>query len=214
MHPKSILTRSDYVDYLVYLYFGSDPDLLNACINRAYRDFNRTLHGFGRLKNGGEIYRLAVDVLKDGVLGLQNLPASQVSADGFDAWHKTTCERMISIYKNHGYRFFVGQAQKWVNMTMKYVFVLGEERLAGFEPVYAHCHVPLDNILLRQLERYGFPGLSCAWSRLDDYGEYLQRQSWIRAKFLLAPLDVEFLLWGGRAIPPEYVRTDLSKDIL
>lgn len=45
--PHSILTRADYEDYLVYLYFGSAPDLLTRCLNRAYLDFNRTLHGMG-----------------------------------------------------------------------------------------------------------------------------------------------------------------------
>ena len=45
MNPQSKLTRKDYEDYLVSLYFGTDQDLMTACIKRAYLDFNRTMHG-------------------------------------------------------------------------------------------------------------------------------------------------------------------------
>jgi hypothetical protein len=45
MNPSSLLTRSDYEDYLVYLYFDTSTSYLVGCINRAYRDFNRTLRG-------------------------------------------------------------------------------------------------------------------------------------------------------------------------
>jgi hypothetical protein len=55
MTAHSTPTRADYENYLVYLYFGSDQDLLKACINRAYRDFNRPLHGFGKFENADEL---------------------------------------------------------------------------------------------------------------------------------------------------------------
>jgi len=59
------LSLMQEVDYLVYLYFGSDQDLLKACINRAYRDFNRTMHGFGRFEKAGQLYHEAVTLLKE-----------------------------------------------------------------------------------------------------------------------------------------------------
>jgi hypothetical protein len=58
----------------------------------------------------------------------------------------------------------------------------------------------IDNILLEKLEKYDFPALKCAWSRLDNYEEYLQMQNWLRQKFTLAPMDVEFMLWLGQEI--------------
>lgn len=206
MPSNSHLTRADYDNYLIYLYFGSDPDLLNSCISRAYRDFNRTLHGFGNLKSGAETYHQAVESLKDSLDGLKNIPASQISTELFDDWHKTTCNQLTSLFKHHGHHLFIGQAQKWVNMTMKYIFTLGEERIAGFGAAYAYCHVPFDNILLKQLGKYGFPLLNCAWSRLDRYDEYLEKQNWIRQKFSVAPMDVEFLLWLGEEIEPGKIR--------
>lgn len=202
MPVNSIITRADYESYLVSVYFGSNPDLLTACINRAYRDFNRTLHGFGSFENAGETYSQAVSLLKDSLDGLKATSASQISVEVFDNWHKVTCERLISLFESHGHHLFVGQAQKWVNMTMKYIFTVGEQRVSGFGSVYPYCHVPFDNILLKQLEKYNFPALNCAWSRLDKYDEYLERQKWIRQKFSFAPMDVEFQLWLGKVIEP------------
>jgi hypothetical protein len=85
----------------------------------------------------------------------------------FDEWHRGACERLAAIYGERGYKsFFVGHAQKWLNMTFKYIYVMGEQRLPGFGHLYDLCHMPLDNILMDSLRRYDFPGLPCAWSRL------------------------------------------------
>ena len=54
-------------------------------------------------------------------------------------------------------------------MAFKYVHVFGEGRLPGFQRLYALGHVPLDNIMLDQLQRRGYdpPLLSRPWSRLE-----------------------------------------------
>lgn len=201
MNIPSRLTREDYENYLVYLYFGTDQDLLKACINRAYRDFNRTMHGFGKFKMAGQLYDEAVDLLKKSFSNLKSLSSTNpLTVEVFDNWHKSTCINITSLFKKYGFHLFIGQAQKWVNMTLKYIFTVGEQRIQGFSFAYSFCHVPLDNILLDRLEKYDFPTLKCSWSRLDDYDKYLQKQNWIRQKFTLAPMDVEFLLWLGHEI--------------
>ena len=80
-------------------------------------------------------------------------------------------------------------------MTLKYIFVMGDARVPGFQHLYNLCHVPLDNILMKALWEYGFEPLSCTWSGLNDYNIYLDRQRWVRSRFPLSPLDVEFKLW-------------------
>ncbi len=85
-------------------------------------------------------------------------------------------------------------------MTFKYIYVLGENRILGYRDLYQLCHVPFDNILIKRLGKYGFPRLSKSWSRLDDYDEYLSHQEWIRRRFSLVPLDVEFILWMGKDV--------------
>jgi hypothetical protein len=194
------ISRKDFEDYLSCLYFGSIADLLHACIDRAYLDFNRTLHGLGKIKNASVIKIKAVDLSKSQLQALKLLLAKPITSDVFDDWHKITCKMLISHYEENGFHFFVGQAQEWINMTLKYMFTFGEQRIPGYEKARPHCHAPIDNILLQKLKKYGFPPLNCAWSRLDDYEEYLNRQKWIRETFGEGPLDIEFRLWLGNDI--------------
>lgn len=199
MPTSSTLTRDDYENYLVWLYFGADQDLTRACIKRAYRDFSRTLSGFGSFENKESLKRKAEVLLKESLDALKLLQ-KDITATVFDDWHRETCKKIISLFADEGFPVFVGQAQKWVNMTLKYIFTLGEKRVQGFEFIYSYCHVPFDKILLARLEKYGFPALDCAWSRLNNYDEYLEKQNWLRQRFSLAPMDVEFLLWMEKEV--------------
>lgn len=199
----SILQRSDYVDFLFCLKFGrGDP--LPACFDQAYLDFKRTLRGIGKrdvFPRADEARRRADEALNQMITSMRGMNAA--TQKDFDEWHRGTCERLAAIYREYGYTsFHVGHAQKWLNMAFKYIYVLGEQRLPGFRHLYDLCHVPLDRILLDALMRYDFPPLPCPWSKLDDYDIYLARQRWVRSRFRLAPLDVEFLLWMHRPVPP------------
>ena len=198
MKTYSIITRSDYEEYMLRVYFGRG-DYLSRCIDRAYRDFNRTLHGLRRIRKGDELYEKATDRVK---LRLDALKKSNVvrSQTAFDKWHRTTCLGLIQLYKKFKYpRFYVGQAQKWVNMTLKYIFTMGDSRIKGFGRVYRFCHIPIDKIVLERLNSLEceFPVFSVAWSRINNYGEYLEFQKWFRNAFKMAPLDAEFKLWMG-----------------
>jgi len=212
MNTNSTLEHSDYENYLVFLYFGAGPYDLSKCINRAYLDFSRTLHGLGRLapEVKKELYEQAVSELKQCLSNLRD-SADTMDEKGFDDWHRATYQQLLTIYNNYGYNtpkrhFFVGQAQKWINMTFKYIFTLAalnEKQLSGFGKVYPFCHAPIDTVLIAQLDskKYGIPWPhQCTWSRLDDYDEYLAYQERIRRKFSLVPLDVEFRLWLGEDV--------------
>jgi hypothetical protein len=197
----SILQQSDYVDFLFRLKFGSG-DPLSACSKEAYADFKRTLRGIGKpdvFPRADEARQRANEALNQMIASVRDMNAA-VQRD-FDEWHRGACERLAAIYGECGYTSFrVGHAQKWLNMTFKYIYVMGERRLPGFGHLYELCHVPLDNILIDALQGYGFPPLPCAWSKLPDYETYLNRQLWVRSRFPLAPLDVEFQLWMGRDV--------------
>ena len=206
MNTKSKLGRSDYEDYLVYLYFRAKPYNLSKCIKMAYLDFSRTLHGLGEESDDKKkLYGEATKELEQRFLRLQSDPGI-VDQVAFDNWHRATYQQLFAIYNNHGYNtlkrhLFVGQAQKWINMTFKYLFTLGELGKyphSGFGEVYPFCHAPLDRKFIEQLEEYGilWP-YSCTWSRLDSYDKYRSYQQEIRQQFADVPLDVEFLLWMG-----------------
>jgi hypothetical protein len=189
-------TRADQCEFLLRLYFGADPDRLGACVNRAYRDLNRTLHGLVGLPTATELRERARMHVRSALATLPRSAAAE-SQGTFDAWHRNACDVLCATYAEAGFpSFTVGQAQKWLNMAFKYVHVFGEEHLPGFGGLYAFGHVPLDNIMLRQLARYGAPRLPGPWSRLRDYKDYFGFQEWIRQHFPgAAPLAVEFHLW-------------------
>ena len=197
----SILQRSDYVDFLLRMKFD-DGDPLSACSREAYADFKRTLRGIGKsdvFPRAAEARQRANEALNLMIRSIRD--KNPVAQKDFDEWHRAAYECLAKIYGECGYvSFRVGHAQKWLNMMFKYIYTMGEQRLPGFGHLYDLCHVPLDNILIGALERYGFPSLPCAWSKLDGYGTYLDRQLWVRSRFPLAPLDVEFRLWMGQGV--------------
>lgn len=190
------LTDKDYKDFLIFLYFGKNDNYLDNCIDRAYRDFNRTLHDFGNIEKGKkkEIYGAAKDYLKDSLIQIQNGSLNIKTQSEFDVWHKKKCFDLVRIYKDCGFNsFHIGQAQKWINMTLKYIFVHDKSQISGFEDIYGFCHIPIDNIILSKLD-YNF--FDTAWSRIDDYEIYFKFQKYIRNKVKPeVPLDFEFRLF-------------------
>jgi hypothetical protein len=197
---------SGYEDYLIRLIFGSkvETDPLSVCVDTAYLDFNRTLRGISKVENGAKLHTNAVDILSNSLAELKEVLKTPADQTTFDDWHEDTCAKLISVYDG-SYTVYAGQAQKWVNMTLKYVYTLGEERISGFEAAYPLCHAPLDKIVVGELVKLGFPRLTRVWSQLD-YPEYFDRQKWIRNKFILVPLDMEFLLWLRKPIEVKHLR--------
>jgi hypothetical protein len=195
METFQIPTQAEQNDFLLRLYFGRASPV-RGCVDRAYLDFSRTLHGIAR-PDAAALRAEAGELVQS---WLAKLPALSLepSQDIFDVSHRSLCEQLCALYARHGLESFaVGQGQKWLNMALKYVYVFGEDRLPGFSGLYRFGHVPLDNIILDRLAPLGSPRLSSgSWSRLCDYDEYLHFQHWIRDKFTdSAPLAVEFRLW-------------------
>lgn len=185
-------TRQDQEDFLIRLYFGVKSDYLEMCIDRAYLDFNRTLHG---IRNHQEIYKSAKMLLTESIRMLSKNKSD--SSTAFDEWHKKLCITLCKHYADNGFvNYHIGQAQKWVNMALKYVFTMGEKRLPNYSYVYGFCHIPIDNIIINKLAAFHPPRLTCAWSRIDNYDEYMAFQNWVRTCFNgSTPLAVEFYLW-------------------
>lgn len=187
-------SREDYFDFLVRCYFGEGKDHLRLCVQRAYLDLNRTLHGFAGHKGAETLREKAYQFVATLVSALTKRASSQRV---FDAWHRDACTKLRSLYRQHGFeRFTFGQAQKWLNMTLKYVFTLGEARLPGFQHHYPFAHVPIDNVFVEAALIHGGPDLPMPWSRLDDYAIYIDLQRQYRAIFSGSdPLAAEFRLW-------------------
>jgi hypothetical protein len=191
--PYTLPTRQDQEAFLLRLYFGSGGDPLDRIVRRAYQDLSRTVHGVGAF---AAAYQDAAALLRS---ELQSLPvgAGVHAQPGFDIWHETTCQALCNVYAAADYKtFYVGQAQKWVNMALKYIYVFGEERLPGYASLYPLCHVPIDNILLSTEEFKELLPFREAWSRIRNYSEYMSFQAAVRTRFPdIAPLAIEFHVW-------------------
>lgn len=187
-------TMADSFDFLVRCYFGEGNDFLRLCVQRAYLDLSRTLRGFAGYADGQKLREASHEHVVELVRELRIAAPSQ---DSFDAWHRNACTSLRLQYAQNGFnRFTFGQAQKWLNMTLKYVFVLGEERLPGYAPHYAFAHPPIDNVFVGAAKAVGGPELPMPWSRLDDYDAYFALQRKYRALFTGdAPMAAEFRLW-------------------
>ena len=195
--PKSQFpppTREEYFDFLVRCYFGGGVDLLKSAIDRAYLDLTRTLHGFATPKNADLLRRESHELM---LVLVKRLQGGKVTQTIFDNWHLKSCKELRQHFWNGGFKKFTyGQAQKWINMTLKYVFTIGERRLPGFESCYPFAHIPIDNVFIEALQVYKKVSLPCAWSRIDDYDVYLKLQEEFRCAFPNSiPLAVEFRLW-------------------
>jgi hypothetical protein len=144
-----------------------------------------------------ELYGQVTEELSAFFHAIRDDSTSLITQDKFDNLHQKECRKLASIYWESGYtKFYIGQGQKWINMTFKYIFTVGNQRLPGFDSLYPFCHVPLNKEVIWGLQKYGFPLKPSAWSRIADYEKYLSYQRWIREHFRALPLDVEFLLWN------------------
>ena len=115
-------------------------------------------------------------------------------------------------------RFFFGLSQKWVNMTLKYLWLFGD----GYCLIpQEKLHVPLDSYIIHALTRgnkenkFGLNiklnGLdqNLAWSTLDDktlYGniqikikETIEKSSEFKKYSILCPIEWENLAWIEQA---------------
>lgn len=188
-----VTTDQDILSFLKYVYFGNSSNPVKAATNRAYLDMNRTLRFHYLPDNLRRTLREQVVILFEKEL----LPAflkkigSQLA---FDRWHRKVCEEMKTLYAKQGVDFTYGQAQKWLNMTIKYLYMLD---LDSFEECFSYFHVPLDSYVFKLVKKqFGITEPASAWSRLDDYDAYLTYQEMIRVCLPdIAPLRWEFREW-------------------
>ena len=84
-------SREDYFDFLVRCYFGEGKNLLLLCVQRAYLDLNRTLHGFASHSGAEGLRKQAHQCLATSVIKLKKIESSE---QRFDLWHRKTCSEV------------------------------------------------------------------------------------------------------------------------
>ena len=113
---------------------------IDLAIKRAYRDFCRTIDK-DKLKQN----KYDLNTAKDAAVEIitNNFKATPSDKVAYNKWFFDLCTAITNI----GYSF--GQAQKWVNMTMKYLIVLDYE---PFDQAIIKCmHAPIDTDIVHHV---------------------------------------------------------------
>ena len=180
---KSKITKEEKIKWWQGNLF--EEDVIELAMTKAYRDLMRTIRSFASNMNNNRIKTNARTCIKEYINKIIN--ANITSQKQFDQIHQEACEMLIEKFEDQ--YFTIGQAQKWINMTFKYLHLLECEAL---ENIYEYCHIPIDSYMLN-ITNYQ---MSKPWSKLNDYDEYLKYQDWFRNKYKdQIPLDAEFYLW-------------------
>ena len=203
------------LDFLLFGYFGCDgrdgaATMRNRAAHRAYLDLARTVNYSlstsqlaGKPKEEAKAFREQKKALVDSVCeSLYPLPTGD-----FDAWHEEKCKEICRMMNDSGLLrepFTCGQAQKWVNMTLKYLWLMD---LLPKEIREESLHVPIDSFILQRLRTQvsdvnGFGETYCyrekAWSAITDYTDYKDLQAEIR-KITPNPIRWEGEAWIAAA---------------
>ena len=183
---NSILTEKLRQDFFIRLYFDISKGYEMAGIKRAFLDFSRTLkikdNNRANLKQNAENFLLAE---------LKHLAEKEFSnQQDFDDFHKKKCEQLISVWTELSF----GQSQKWINMTLKYWLLLGDDRINGIELNAKYFHIPIDSYVQKGMFDEKSPN---AWSKISNYETYMNYQDRHRIKQTdNCPLIDEFLFFN------------------
>jgi len=178
--------------------FGGFPqgvDIYDLSMRKAYRDVCRTIHGIKNSPNKNQILCESKQWIKNQI---ERLRITDISTkEEFGEWHQATCDRLISIFRESSYdSFSYGQAQKWVNMILKYLYCSGEP-LFGRHP--SLFHIPLDNYIFKAVSswpKYDHVKFNTPWSKQNDYEAYLAFQTWFAQRCGGRPIDAELMIWN------------------
>lgn len=150
------------LDFLICCYFGQSVDLCMGAIDRAYVDMaSHTLHF---------INKDSVDEKWESRLNASNTILSRICnySGAFLKWHCETIEMIKERYNgklannNEEKTLTEGQAQKWLNMTVKYLYVFkvllekDDDRLKQIktfldETSEDYYKMPIDSYVLKEI---------------------------------------------------------------
>ena len=182
--------------------FPKEPSILDKVSRRAYLDMCRTLRLKGKISEGETdvLYKDAAKIITDSI---QKLLGTD-SQEDFEKKHEECCNKLIRLYEDKNLNLHYGQAQKWINMTMKYLHILKPNGYS-LSKSFQYLHVPIDQIIIKAVsakEEDGGLGVTINgynWSRFDKK-KYNDIQKKIREKLKtkgLAPLEWEFNAWNN-----------------
>ena len=195
---------------LIAFYFGTKvatanvttEQAIHGAARRAYADLQRTLRGFGTHPNRDELKKSTIASITAFVDNLVTIDSQTEFNDKHDEWCSKTCGMFEqNKHDTRDFTFHYGQAQKWLNMTLKYLAVLDHPDV---QRVYPFLHVPVDQYVYNEAASAGVkrPPSPNAWSKLKpeqyhDYQNRLRKMVESTGEYS-CPLDWEARVWVDR----------------
>lgn len=209
----------------------------DVCRTFHYKFSSDYIEKLGKQKNGE--YVEYISLKKEFREDLNNYLSEQInellksSQEEFDIWHERTCDQIVGrakkfsgpdkelfaikkdISASSDKVFFYGQAQKWLNMTLKYMLIMGlwDREL---EEKKEYFHVPVDSYIMKAASAEGInvpyknkkqegvlasgmysEAKSKVWSQWEKE-EYVKFQEDLRSRLEILkvyPMEWEFSVW-------------------
>lgn len=216
-------------NFLLFSYFGiknknqiNNEESKNKCAKRAYLDLARTirysvsstkLERMKGKKSTQKEKKEADEFIKEKENLIIEICSEMIDSIfsydrkiPFDCWHCKLCEKIKNKMNESGliktgFIFTHGQAQKWINMTLKYLWLLNMLPENIFE---SDLHVPVDSYIIEAAlsdnPLYGLKlGLKYkekVWSQWEDK-IYLEFQNDVKRKMKGNPMEWESRAWIG-----------------
>ena len=233
---NNLPTEKHTLDSLIFFCFGFTLDdsfdfIIDRVIEKAYSD--ATNQGAFNTKADSGKAALAKYENKTGSFYIIKTEIDNL-LDGtvldFDSWHDKTCKSLLDKYSSYGLDgiFTYGNAQKWLNMSLKYLYLLsgisnpsGEgvlNRISVVRKYRTQLHVPIDSYIIDVLwekrvkslpvkegvhvdrnKSYSVPSdYIKGWSNWND-DEYLIVSKEVRSLCESNPIEWETEQWIKRA---------------
>lgn len=186
--------------------------VIMACVKKAYGDIQRVLWGISKHNKLVENAEIKLSKV------FQDYFDSEVKdMAAFDKWHNEQCEMLLKKFEDFKRvrddkvmgPFSYGIAQKWINMTFKYLYVytLGDIifKMPNIDDYFEFCHMALDTDILKWCNRNNIDVKDrkdkkkiVNWSNITDYNFYKTIQDEIRIRQKgKKPFIEEFDIWSG-----------------
>ena len=170
--------------------------------NKAYRDVCRTIS----FKETGESIENKKSRMQKRIEVTNIIYERIKQIDDYDKWHKETCDQIQNIYVNFISHkeistLYIGQVQKWLNMTIKWLWLYNTTNPHDyFKAILDHkndLHIPLDSFIIKYLKKeYGINISTPEWSRIKNYNKYFEHQKLLRQNLTdLSPIEWELIHW-------------------
>lgn len=169
-----ITNEKGAIDFLLFSYFGITEkneigEIIDATIDKAYQDATNE-GAFNTLLKDESKEKIQV-CKKNAEESIRELVRKCFSDDPlYDEWHVDVCKKICNSYKDIS-EFTYGNAQKWINMTLKNLYIIGSLHRQIYPKESAEMwkclidkapefHIPIDNYILQAVwenEKIGTP---------------------------------------------------------